>query len=96
MTLNIITERADLVELARQLGVRDDWHEPDERNLIARVEGQSFDNAGTWPRAYTSVPDTAMEMHVILSVVDDNGRNPQDVAAVNLATLFAWATGYEG
>ncbi len=96
MSLNIITERADLIELARQLRVRDDWHEPDEQNIVARVEGQSFDNAGTWPAAYTSVPPEAMEMHVILSLVDDDGRNPRDVAAVNLATLFAWATGFEG
>ena len=95
MTMNIITERADLVDLANQLGVSPDWHEPDERNLTARVEGVSFDNAGTWPAAYVSNPE-ALEMHVILSLVDDNGRNPRDVAAVNLATLFAWATGFEG
>jgi hypothetical protein len=79
-----ITDRADLVKLAVTAGVRPDWHEPDEQGITARVEGKSFDNAGFWPDE--STPPEILEHHVILS---QDGR---DVAAVNLADLFAWAT----
>lgn len=95
--MNVITKRADLVDLAYQLGLRADWHEPDERNVVARVEGQNFDNAGMWPAAAVPrLPAESVELHVILSQVDDEGRFLGDIAAVNLATLFAWATGFEG
>jgi len=80
-----ITDRAELVELANLLGVRPDWHEPDEQGITARVEGRSFDNAGFWPDDSHFRAPEIIEHHVILS---QNGR---DVAAVNLATLFAWA-----
>ena len=89
--MKLIHKRAELVELAKQLGTRPDWHEPDEQDLTAEVHGASFDNAGFWPedehRAYTA-PEV-IEQHVILY------QEGQPVAAVNLATLFAWATGYE-
>jgi hypothetical protein len=72
-----------LRQLARDLRVRHDWHEPDEQNLTARVEGVTFNNAGFWP---TSEAGRAKpELHVILT------QDKQDVACVNLATLFAWA-----
>lgn len=60
----IIKSRAELLDLANRLGVRTDWHEPDEQELTATLhgllfgEGQtvtvtangvSFDNAGFWP-----------------------------------------------
>lgn len=90
-----INSRQDLLDLARQLGVRHDWHEPDEQNLTARVEGVSFDNAGFWPTAAVGNPEI-VEQHVILALMDDHGRPVQDVAVVNLATLFAFATGFEG
>lgn len=79
-----ITTRADLIELADELGVRPDWHEPDERDVTAIVKGATFDNAGFWPE-----PGPYTEMHVIIR------KNGKPVAAVNLATLFAWATGLE-
>jgi hypothetical protein len=89
--MKIINTRAELVALAAELGVRADWHEPDEQGLIAIPEGFVFDNAGFWPdrgdNRYRS-PDV-IEQHIILR------QHGKDVAAVNLATLFAWATGLD-
>lgn len=92
-----ITTRAQLVELARQLGLRPDWHEPDEQGVTARVEGNNFDNAmspGEW-----YAPGHA-ELHAIISAYDpdddEDTTEPKEVAVINLATLFAWACGLEG
>jgi hypothetical protein len=72
-----------LQELAEKLGVRPDWHEPDEQEVTAHVDGDCFDNAGFWPRdKYTG---QGMEMHVTLR------QHGEVVAQVNLATLFAMA-----
>jgi hypothetical protein len=84
-----IRTKKELVELARELGVRPDWHEPDEQGVSAVVYGQSFDNAGFWDDQ-RSAGLMHEEMYVILYV----GGSP--AASVNLATLFAWATGLEG
>lgn len=97
--LRKITTRAELVELARELGVRPDWHEPDEQDLLATVAGTSFDNAGFWPteECAFAAPET-VEMHVTLwrgELVDGRWKKDQVLATVNLATLFAWATGHE-
>jgi hypothetical protein len=93
-----INTRDDLVKLAKVLGVSRDWHEPDEQEVTAEVRGKSFDNAG-----FGSLQDEiemltrhgargseAVEMYVILY------QDGQPAAEVNLATLFAWATGYQG
>jgi hypothetical protein len=85
-----ITSKTELEALAQKLGVRPDWHEPDEQEVTAEVRGVSFDNAGTWgpgfdPSTYPNIE----EMHVVLT------QDGENVACVNLATLFAWATGYE-
>jgi hypothetical protein len=79
-----ITRQSELAALAAKLGVRPDWHEPDEQKLTAEVKGESFDNAGTWPES-PDIPPVILETHVILS------QDDQPVAAVNLADLFAWA-----
>ena len=77
-----ITERDELRKLARDLKVRADWHEPDEQDLDADVRGQGFDNAGFWP-----APDkTYEELHVVLF------HGGKAIAAINLATLLAWAS----
>lgn len=89
-TMKKITTRVELLQLKTELGVRDDWHEPDEQDVTAEVRGVSFDNAGFWPaeeRPYAA-PEV-IEQHVVLY------RDGAPVAAVNLATLFAWATGHE-
>ncbi|MEU0398361.1 hypothetical protein ABZ208_37585 [Streptomyces sp. NPDC006208] len=90
--LKRITTRAELTTLAHELGVRPDWHEPDEQDVTVKVAGKQFDNAGFWPRdGVTGMAhyDEIEELHVTLY------QNGQPVAAVNLATLFAWAAGLE-
>jgi hypothetical protein len=85
-----ITSRARFVALAGELGVRMDWHEPDEQEVTAKVRGVSFDNAGTWPHDRNGeTPREIVEMYVIIQ------QDGKDVAAVNLATLCAWASGLE-
>jgi hypothetical protein len=82
-----IRKRRDLVVLAGLLGMRGDWHEPDEQEVTAMSFGQSFDNAGFWP--LTTGHETICEMYTALVV------RACTVAYVNQATLFAWATGYD-
>lgn len=102
--VEIVTRREQLCLLATYLGVRPDWHEPDEQRITARVEGNEFDNAGFWPEP---TAHGTQELHVILSRIYDNDHDDscpsdgscghqriEDIAAVNLATLLAWATGY--
>lgn len=43
-----INTKADLKTLAQELGVRNDWHEPDEQGLDVVCFGGSFDNCGHW------------------------------------------------
>lgn len=81
-----IKTKAELIALANELGVRPDWHEPDEQDVTVTVKGRRFDNAGFWPE---SSDPCATERHVIIK------QAGKPVAAVNLATLFAWATGLE-
>lgn len=101
--MKLIQTRDELVQFARDMRVRPDWHEPDEQGLTADVFGRSFDNAGTWPldraagpaagRAYSSDPERSTEMYVVLYQSDDSsGTTRTPMAAVNLATLFAWAS----
>lgn len=103
--VEIITTRQQLVDLAQRLGMRDDWHEPDEQGVTARVDGLAFGNSGYWPLAEAlrnGYSVRSVEQHVVLSVIhedeacDDCGHaESEDVAAVNLATLLAWACGHE-
>jgi len=96
--MEIITTREQFRALAKRLGVRHDWHEPDEQSLTARVEGRTFDNAGFWPEWSGG----GAELHVIFSLLPDEvghdcpdctcSAPAEDVAAVNLATLCAWAS----
>ncbi len=80
-----ITEQEELVKLADELGMRPDWHEPDEQNVTAEFYGMSFDNAGFWADGQSD-GKRYEEMYVELR------KDGKPVAAVNLATLFAWAT----
>jgi len=88
--MKLIKTQDELVELAERLGVRSDWHEPDEQAVTATAHGVSFDNAGFWGEPFRSSYDGKefTELYVTLS------QDGEEVAAVNLATLFAWATGY--
>lgn len=99
MTVKRINTRPELLALKRELGVREDWHEPDEQEVTAYVRGNHLDNSGFWgedPAArwkelyHEDADDVAgLEYWVTLY------REGVPVAEVNLATLFAWATGYE-
>jgi len=83
-----INTRGELLKLKEELGVRADWHEPDEQEVAAKVFGHGFDNAGFWgPGVDPYLPYA--EQHVVIY------HSGVAVAAVNLATLFAWATGYD-
>lgn len=87
-----INEHEDLMTLYRDLGVRPDWHEPDEVNVTAKVIGTNFDNAGHWPAdpgsnlASRWIGSDSLEMYVELH------KDGLPVAQINLATLFSWAT----
>jgi hypothetical protein len=83
-----IRTRRGLIDLAAHLGVSPDWHEPDEQNVAAQVRGQSFDNAGFWGTKRDSG-----QPHEEMQVIFYHEGRP--CAVVNLATLCAWATGYE-
>lgn len=101
-----ITTRAELVKLAGELHMRPDWHAPSEAGVTAYVEGSDldFDNAGFWPQRQGQGYDRdadgnarRSELHVFLARKewDDAAhayRRGPDIAVVNLATLFAWAS----
>lgn len=53
-TMRRIYKRSELQQLAKDLKVRPDWHEPDEQGLDAFTFGGSFDNAGHWGLEYWS------------------------------------------
>lgn len=89
-----ITTLAELLALKRELGVRDDWHEPDEQGVTVEVHGSSFDNAGTWPW-YDDSGHKHRSCEVYVEVRREVDNVERAVATVNLATLFSWATGYE-
>lgn len=101
--MEAIHTRARFIEWARENKLRPDWHEPDEQGITARVEGTplDFDNAGFWPFSdgYGDPGDRRAELHVIFSesgIEDGQTVRGRDLVCVNLATLCAWATGYEG
>ena len=82
-----IRTREELARVADDLGVAADWHEPDEQGVGARVFGTHLDNAGFWGfwgDASTMFRERE-EYYVILY------KDGEPVAAVNLATLLAWA-----
>jgi hypothetical protein len=88
-----IETKAELRALAAELGVRKDWHEPDEREVTAECRGTAFDNAGFWGEEAERERDERgyspefVEQYVVLK------REGESVAIVNLATLFALAAG---
>ncbi|TCC19938.1 hypothetical protein [Kribbella sindirgiensis] len=92
--MRLIDTRDEFREFAREIRMRDDWHEPDEQGITATVEGRSFDNAGFWP-APELRDELHRERHVIFSrhePTPENENNWVRLAAVNLATLCAWAS----
>jgi hypothetical protein len=97
--VKLIMTRAQMMLFAQEHGLRLDWHEPDEQGITARVEGTplDFDNAGYWPMdlGFGDGNPRRAELHVIFSeLCEEEGqqRRGRDLAAVNLATLCAWAS----
>ena len=97
--MQVITTREQLIEFQREHGLRKDWHEPDEQDIDAHVDGAVLDNAQTFPTGWDHHPRDAeqwqagasySELTVILR------KDGEPVAAVNLATLLAFATGWDG
>lgn len=84
-----INTRAALIALVEELSLGSDWHEPGAQDVTARVFGKSFDNAGFWGDDRLN-GEPHEELHVELY------KDGEPIAVVNLATLFAWATGFEG
>jgi hypothetical protein len=76
-----INAASDLAALAAELRVRPDWHKPGEQEVNAYVVGDSrqLDNA------MGADPDGMYEPNVVIVLRGD------DIAAVNLANLLAWA-----
>lgn len=100
-SIKIISSQKDLQAVAKKLGVRPDWHEPDEQAVTVVVSGKSFDNAGFWGLDYEISENkrkaerkkeygrawTCVEKYVVIK------QNGKPVAEVNLASLFAMACG---
>ena len=92
-----IRDPHDLTEFASNYGLREDWHEPDEKSISARIIGRHLDNAmGSTTRHEHA--DWGGEFNVVLTrkEYDDesNEHVSQDLAVVNLATLLSWAAQY--
>jgi len=80
--VQIIQSAAALEQLRADLGCRLDWHEPDEQDVNAYVQGNHLDNA----MGSCSDPQRACgEFNVVIT------RDDKPVAVVNLAWLLAWA-----
>lgn len=99
--VKVISTRAELVALARELGVRADWHEPDEQKITVVINGthMQFDNATRAGQRFGE-DDSHAELHATIHRIhwDDEyhtWRLGRAIAHVNLAMLFAWATGYD-
>lgn len=72
----------ELKELKLTLGVRNDWHEPDEQNVTVEMVAGPLDNA---------FGDTS-EAHLILTHLWANKDGTEVSYAVNAANLLAWAS----
>jgi len=80
-----------LADVAAELKVRVDWHEPDEQEVNARIIGNHLDNA--MGSRFETIPDDdpsnpAGELNVIIT------RDGEDYAVVNLATLLSWGSAW--
>ena len=89
-----IDNKSELQALAKQLGVRPDWHEPDEQGVDVVMKGTKFDNAGFWGETGIASRQELIDQGYAPSqlekwvVIKKHGK---PVAEVNLATLFSLA-----
>lgn len=86
-----INSVAQLKALAAEHGASEDWH---HQPFTALVTGKDFENAGFHNPFRPRLDPMFQEQGVTLYVGEPENYTP--VAVVNLATLFAFACGYEG
>ena len=79
--VQIITSKFALEALRADLGLREDWHEPDEQGVTVQYQDGEFDNAMALPSVEAGV-----------WILKDGVK----VAYVNLALLFAFGTNFRG
>lgn len=84
--LLMIQDAQALADFAEEHALREDWHEPDEQNIGARIIGTHLDNAMGSTTGFEHVEHG--EFNVILTV------DGEDTAVVNLATLLSFATAH--
>lgn len=92
-----ITDRSEFTQFTDDNLSSTDWCHAAESFLDARVEGRALTSDGHWPRGVQRELNQPLEQHVIFSrVIRDDFTGAvmvsTDIAAVNLATLCAWAT----
>ena len=71
-----LLEKSDLKKLTKILGVRPDWHEPDESDITIKFVDGTFDNAY----------HNDNECHIIIY------KDKVEQARVNMASLLGWAS----
>lgn len=79
-----INSKNQLKEIAKMLGVRNDWHEPDEQEVTAKVIGKHLDNAGFYGLD-CGLPNKNQELCVVIY------QDKKPVAEIDIATLLAFA-----
>jgi len=61
----MINSKTELQELAKQLGVRPEWHETDEQDLTIIITGTEFDNASVENEICISIAQNGKVVEVI-------------------------------
>ncbi|GAB3943816.1 hypothetical protein GCM10029976_066990 [Kribbella albertanoniae] len=94
--MQLINDRSEYAQFTDEHLTSTDWQHAAESYLDARVEGRAFTAHGHWPRAVQRTLKQPLEQHVIFSrIIRDEFTGAvmvaTDIAAVNLATLCAWA-----
>lgn len=80
------TTRKDLLKFKKRFGLRDDWHEPDEQEISAKITGLNFDNA-------MGEAIAGQEITVVLYYDHgEEGGGKTEELRINLANLLAMAT----
>ena len=90
-----IQTKEELQLLALYLGVRDDWHEPDEQDLTVEIHGTEFDNAGFWGSREVKLQEKdnfySKGYKPMLEIWVTICKGGKPIAEVNMATLLAFA-----
>lgn len=81
-------KRTELRKFAKKHGLREDWHEPDEQEVSARVVGARLDNACCESISSRAILENFQEFVVI--VEREEGVKGQRIL-INLASLLALA-----